>query len=303
MSWSESPAWLVELQARFGAALRTPLSREGGELSATPESYEPELLAALGAQPGSSAAERFGIYQRQYWARLLTTLQRAFPLTAQLMGYWSFNELGARHVLEQPPRDLDLDAVAHGFDARLARELRAGFQPQRAVPIDALLEAAQVDAAFQRVLRAPMVSPFVPTAEDVPRLAASALELSPTAQLIAEHWPLCELRAQASPEAKPPLLGERSEVARHWLLVRRGATELRRVPLEPLEGELLGLLTLHPLPQALAELETRCHPDSRAALPQQAQVWLARSVQLGIWSGLAVLNGAESDGAPRLGSP
>jgi hypothetical protein len=287
MSWPESPAWLLRLQAQLGDALRTPLSREGGVLAATTGDYDPRLLDALGDQPGSSAAERLGIYQRQYWARLFTTLQRAFPLTAQLMSYWSFNELAARHLLDQPPRDFDLESIGQGFEARLARELRGGFQPQRAVPVEALMDAARIDAAFQRVLRAPLTPPFVPTAEDVPRLSACRLTLSPAAALIAEHWPLCELRAVAGPDASPAALGERAHAAQHWLLLRRGATELRRLPLEPLEAELLQLLTEQPLAQALAELEIRAGAEHRSSLPGRAQAWLAKSVELGVWSGLS----------------
>ena len=46
MSWPASPAWLLELQARFGAMLRTPLDRSSGELRAETAAYDAALTAA-----------------------------------------------------------------------------------------------------------------------------------------------------------------------------------------------------------------------------------------------------------------
>ena len=47
MSSKPAPAWLAELQAHFGAALRTPLDRSTGTLRATPERYDAEVLAEI----------------------------------------------------------------------------------------------------------------------------------------------------------------------------------------------------------------------------------------------------------------
>lgn len=296
MSWPESPSWLVELQQRFGALLRTPLDRSTGALRAETSAYEAELLAAARPTSTLSSAERLATYHRQYWFRLFTVLQRQYPLTARLVGYWRFNEFAARHLVDHPPRGFDIDAVGDGFAETLARLLPEGGKVEakasRQVDVAAVLEAARIDAAFHRVTRAPLLEPFRPTAQDAPRLASSRFVLSPGVALLSEHWPLSErrlgfveLKGDDAVEPREPLREPLRE-ARHWLLARH-QTKLGLLALEPAEAKLLLLLQQHPLEQALGLLEAAASDAERVQLPARAQAWLARSVQLGVWSGLA----------------
>lgn len=291
MSWPESPAWLVELQQRFGALLQTPLDRSSGSLRAETSAYDAQLLAAARPTETHSSAERLATYHRQYWFRLFTVMQGQYPLTARLVGYWRFNDFAARHLVDRPPRGFDIDTVGHGFAETLAQ----------LVPEDAAVrEAAAIDAAFHRVTRAPQREPFRPTAEDAPRLASSRFVLSPSVALLSEHWPLCQRRVgfvdqkgDAAGDRKgneSVELGEPLSDARHWLLARHQAKpnlKLSLIALERAEAKLLQLLQQYPLEQALGLLEATASEAERAALPERAQAWLARSVQLGVWSGLA----------------
>ncbi len=54
-----------------------------------------------------------------------------------------------------------------------------------------------------------------------------------------------------------------------------------------LEGELLRSYGRHPVREALARLEAGCTEAERAALPGNAQRWLAQGVARGMWTGLA----------------
>jgi Putative DNA-binding domain len=300
VSWPESPSWLVELQQRFGALLRTPLDRSTGALRAETSAYEAELLAAARPTSTLSSAERLATYHRQYWFRLFTVLQRQYPLTARLVGYWRFNEFAARHLVDHPPRGFDIDAVGHGFAETLARLLPEGGRVEskasRQVDVAAVLEAARIDAAFHLVARAPLLEPFRPTAEDAPRLASSRFVLSPGVALLSEHWPLSERRlGLVEPKGDDAVeLSEPLRDARHWLLARHqtklgleASLKLGLLALEPAEAKLLRLLQQHPLEQALGLLEAAASDAERVQLPARAQAWLARSVQLGVWSGLA----------------
>lgn len=283
MSWPESPAWLVELQQRFGAMLQTPLDRASGSLRAETSAYDAELLAAARPTETLSSAERLATYHRQYWFRLFTVMQGQYPLTARLVGYWRFNDFAARHLVEHPPRGFDIDTVGHGFAETLAQ----------LVPEDAAVrEAAALDAAFHRVTRAAQREPFRPAAEDAPRLASSRFVLSPSVALLSEHWPLCQRRLELVDQKGDETirLGEPFAEVRHWLLARHQAKpslKLSLLALEPAEAKLLQLLQQYPLEQALGLLEAAASEAERAALPERAQAWLARSVQLGVWSGLA----------------
>lgn len=283
------PQWLAELQARFGAMLRTPLDRESGTLRATPPEYDPRLLEAAEDGPAASAAERLAVYNRQYWFRLFSVMHTAFPLTTRLVGHWRFNEHAARFLLASPPRTWDLDDVPDGFEVHLEETLDGDvdLDPGRRVEREALVEAARLDAAWRRVFGAPRVTPYRPSADDATRLVASRLVPSPAVAIVEEHWPLIELRRSIksdSSEGAVPL-PPRLDSAKAWALVRR-PEGIGQLPLETREAQLFALLGRYTVQEALARLESACDEEERAALPTRAQHWLARSVELGFWIGM-----------------
>lgn len=305
MTWPASPEWLLELQQRFGQLLRTPLERESGTLRAPTELYDRALVAATKPPPGSAAAERLAVYQRQYWFRLLGVLQRAYPLTARLLGFWHFNGLAAEHLRRRAPGGFDIELVAAGFEDLVAEELSGratlAIEPRGSIETAALLEAARVDSAFHRVFRAPAAPAFRPGPDDLPRLARSRLALSHSVALIQERWPLCELRASLldGQDERPVALPAPLPRPRSTLLVRQGL-QLGLVPLEPREAELLQLLTRHSLVDALGLLESSTPPDELGALPARAEAWLAKSVRLGAWRGFAEDEPESEDASPEL---
>jgi len=267
----------------MGAVLRAPLDRSRGALEANPSAY-PAHAVALVSDPRGLV-----VYNRQYWFRLLEVLQSAFPLTARLLGLWSFNGVALRFLEANPPRGWDIDRAPDGLEAFIADELaREGHVDCVALPDRvALREAAQIDAAWRAVFRAPPVQRFQPSPEDAGRLASSHLQRSPAAALVEEHWPLLELRRAllGDPGESKVALPPRLDAPQAWALVRsdRGVAQL---PLEPREAELLALLSTRTVEDALATLERACAPDERERLPAQTRAWLARSVQLGFWVGM-----------------
>lgn len=296
LSWPAYPAWLAALQRDFGQALRTPLDRSSGTLCASTTQYSPELVNGVRTPRDLAAAERLAVYNRQYWFRLFTILQRAYPLVARLLGFWRFNRDAAAFLLERPPTGWDIDAIVPAFQDYLSRALPAEQielddpqldGPRRSLPARALREAVELDAAHHRVVRAPPSVEYRPTADDAERLLTCRLRLSPAAAIVTESWSLCELRQQAlgAPDASSLKLGPPLSRPRDWLLLRQQVA-VSLSPLEPGEAALLRLLALHPVGAALAELETSYPQESVAELPERARTWLARSVQLGIWTGL-----------------
>jgi Putative DNA-binding domain len=287
------PPWLAELQSRFGTMVRTPLDRTSGFLRASTASYEPGLVRETRADENRSGRQRLATYNRQYWFRLFGVLHSAFPLTTRLLGHWTFNEYACRFIVAHPPQGWDIETIALGFDEFLAKAL-VGKSIRVAPPAggklegEALVEAARIDAAFFAVFRAPHVAPYVPAAEDAARLLTGCLVLSPAAALLSERWPLCELRRELSGcEGEAPVpLPPRLRAVRHWLLLRR-QLQIGQIPLEAGEHRLLTLLTQHAVGEALALLEREWPEETRSSLPPLAQRWLARSVELGLWSKLA----------------
>jgi len=280
VSGREAPAWLAELQERFGAALRSPLGRGTGVLRAQEERYDARLCEEIAPKTWGDERASIAVYNRQYWFRLFTALQGSFPLCAALVGPWRFNEFAERFLVERAPSGWDLDRVSDGFAAFFSAAL--GEAPEPAA--EALREAAEIDEAWRKIFHAAEAPPFRPAPGDAGGLLGARLKLAPTAALVRESWPLLDLRRGLGvvPERAVPL-PPRLEAPRSWALLRRPEGVLR-VPLEEQEAELLRLLVAHPVLQALGALEARCPEERLDALPGDAQRWLARSVELGLWA-------------------
>jgi hypothetical protein len=277
-----TPSWLADFQARFGSVLRAPLDRTSGTLTATTSAYDRALVADVKSSPTSTREERLAIYHRQYWFRLFEVMQTAFPLTSQLMGYWSFNDVAAKHLVAQPPRSWDLDDAADGFETFFEGVVEADPTMR-----EALIESARIDAAYRLVFRAPAVAPYVPSASDAARLLEGRLVTSPALRVVTEHRALVALRRTLFDGDRNAALALPAihEVPQIWAIQRteRGTTHLA---LEPREAELIALLGQHPVGVALANLEQLCPEEERARLPDDTRIWLARSVERGFWTDL-----------------
>ena len=280
-----APPWLQDFQARFGDVLRTPLARDTGTLSATPDRYDSELVRETLGGSGMTSAERLAVYNRQYWFRLFGVLHGAFPLTCRLMGYWEFNRYAGRYLLAHPPRGWDIDAIAEDFGPFFAREIDEPAAEEREVYV----EAARIDAAYRAVFRAPPVTPFRPSAADAAHLLDARLIESPAVAILEEHSGLLALRRTLLNDASE----RRVPLPPPWPALRtvalfRTAEGTAEVPLEAREAALLRLLREHPVRDAVALLERGCPEEDRAELPSKTQAWLARSVQRGWWTGMRV---------------
>jgi hypothetical protein len=284
-------AWLRALQQRFSAVLRTPLDRGQGVLSATLQRYDDELCQQVLPGTQGSARERLATYNRQYWFRLFGVLQAEYRLTSRLMSYWAFNDYASRFILAHPPHTPNLHALAEGFEHFLEHNVPAcGVAGPRAtaLPKDALREAWLLDGAFRRVLMTPPEPVLKLTGIDPAQLAASRLLPSQGLVILELHWPLLELRRKMmndqgeAPVSLPPALA-----AAQWWAIFRTEAGHGVLPLEPVQGRLLQLLSTRPVADALATLEAQVLESERQSLTNHAQRWLAESVRFGFWVGLA----------------
>jgi hypothetical protein len=270
-----APKWLADFQARFGDAIRTPLDRASGTLTATPNAYDARLTE-------ETSADRIAVYNRQYWFRLFDVMHGAFPLTARLLGFWDFNDYAAKFFVAGPPRGWDLDEAPNGFADFFAETIARDDADEKL----ALVESARIDAAWRSVFKAPVTEPFRPSQDDALQLLTSHLTPSPAVALVEEHFPLFDLRKKILDDLERLVsFPTRLPQKRCWALVRTDRGTLQ-IALKHLEMKLFEHLREFTVGEALAKLERECAPDERRALPELTRQWLARSVENHFWIGV-----------------
>ena len=287
------PDWLKELQAQFGAVLRTPIHPGENGARTEPARYDRALVDEIVGSATLSAADQLAVYNRQYWFRLYRALQNEYALTARLLGFPAFNAQAERFLLARPPRGHDLHDVADGFREFLDASTSDGNDYRGPLPRAALLEAAAIDLAFRRLLYAPVEPAYRPSLGEGARLTGRRRRPSRRWTVLDEHWPLVELkRALADHPGEDRIaLPARLPSTRSWLICNTAAGAMMVAPLPAQAAKLFKLLARHRVGEALARLERDCPPEFREQLPASVERWLAQSVDLGFWMGL--------EGAPQ----
>jgi hypothetical protein len=269
----KAPAWLEGFQKEWSRALRTPLDSTQGRLQVR----LPEGWSQLGIVPQLQRHAGAGLedYQRQYWFRLLSHLQKDFPLTARLLGYWAFNQLALEYLADFPPCDHDLQNVGRHF---------VDFLCDRHEPL-VLLQAGWIDATRSAVFLAPADRAWVPSAADVQDPATLRLKPAASWRLVEENWrlvDLCLVLEEHPGEEAVPCPEPWPEV-QTWLIQREGLNLVYR-PLPAPQARLYQLLMEHAVADAVKRLEGESLSHNWTVTPAQVQEWMAQSMSWQLWA-------------------
>lgn len=278
---------LEALQRGFGQVLRAPLDRSSGTLCATPDRYDAEMCAAVMGDAGA----RLAIYNRQYWFRLFGVLQQAYRVATALLGAWAFNDLASRFLVAHPPVGHDLGRAVDGFASFVLDDVPAAgiaLPKSGSLPKQAIVEAVRIDDAFRTVFAAPDQPALQLGAADADRLSRARLRTSAAFVMVDETWPLIALRRGLSPTVpeRPIPLPSPHPGGRHAWAICRGPDGQRVIPLAAAHAELLCLLQVHPVAEALAILESGVPDTEVATIATDAQRWFAEGLRFGFWTTL-----------------
>lgn len=147
---------LDDLQAWFGRAISRPLPKEysGNPLAGSAPELAADGNALIHGRGGVSGFDRAGIYNQQYWFRLITIMQEEYACAVHVLGLKAYNDWAIRYLAAHPPASpylSRLDAEWLDFMAREYRPSGSGGDPDR----EAVLQALAYDRAFSRAFDAP----------------------------------------------------------------------------------------------------------------------------------------------------
>lgn len=181
------PENLLEIQKWFGAVIARPLEKGDliSPLTPSGNTIKEEAEAFIVPSEGLEPFERIQIYNQQYWWRLLTILQDAFPCVLRLFGHHDFNEVIAVPYLSRyQPNDWSLNTLG----GRLVSWIEAFYTHEDK---SLVLDAARLDYAYQALF----------FTRDFPRLdagnedfAVKPLYMQPSAHLIDFPYDMVDFR-------------------------------------------------------------------------------------------------------------
>lgn len=132
-------------QESFGSHLGIPFDFTSGQFRIQKEKYDAKFCERIHSHHKITAEERVGAYNAQYWYRLLSILQEDFPLTAQLMGLWHFNQVATDYLVRHPSSHFDLTQISLHFTEYF-------LQTQSELH---LTQAVQIDIAYHQAFLSP----------------------------------------------------------------------------------------------------------------------------------------------------
>lgn len=154
---------LAETQREFFSALLKPLrgrSRRSTELPASDEPHDPAFLATadslLRHSPSLLPAECLELYHRQYWFRILDSLEEDFPGLIRLIGKETFWQIAENYLLDNPSRSFTLRHLGGRLPQYLNKRLTDPVMRRRA------LDVAEIECAMMAMFEASEAVPVPP---------------------------------------------------------------------------------------------------------------------------------------------
>jgi hypothetical protein len=265
---------LMEFQRRVGGAIMRPFNA----------SVAPEAKEFVKPNDRLTAAERLGIYHRQYWYRILDSFSEDFPGLCVVLGDRAFQKLANAYLTDCPSESFTLRNLGSRLEAWLTGHPEFAGE-KLALALDMIrLEWAHIEAFDNAERKA--LGP-----EDLLELGPDlAIALQPHIGLLQLQYPVDELRIKVASESEEHGRASNAVTApsrRH--LVRRYARlkpqhiflAVHRVEftvyyrrIEPDEFRLLGAIqrerTIGAALESIAGLEA-----------EKVQTWFANWSQLG----------------------
>ena len=262
------------------SAIREPVFGDSRELTALPP-RDGEVTAGFCAlaeneivsTPNLEARERLELYHRQYWFRLLDSIDEDFPALKRLLGKENFWRLIEAYLELVPSRSFTLRHLGSG----LADFLRVNPGLAGGYPVHAA-ELARLEYALCETFEQPKRPAIAPE-----KIAETRLALQPHLRLFAFHTPVDEIWRLDDEVAIPVelLAPPAGEAKFHVAIFRHAARQIIR----RIEAKEFSLL------QAIAATGSLAAAfDASDATPEEVSAWFQS------WTGFGWLCERERSG-------
>lgn len=192
---SEIPSSLIEMQQWFARLITAPVKQSDTDRIPLFSSDEiPEIRQKIAPSHTLRSEERMGLYQQQYWWRLISVMQDLFPSLVALLDYDEFNrQIAVPYLASHIPQDWFISNIGADLPAWLEKTTIKNEFP--------LSELAHLDLAYEHMLFADFLPPV-----DLSKCETETLYLQPSVLLFEMDSDLFSYRIQLLKEKKAPPL-------------------------------------------------------------------------------------------------
>jgi len=259
---SQIPASLEAMQQWFARLITSPIVETDGDQIPT---FSPDVILdirnKIAPSPTLKSEERFGIYQQQYWWRLISVMQDLFPTLVSIFDYEEFNRLIAEpYLASHIPHDW--------FISNIGAELPDWLMTTSIKNKRLLKELALLDLAYEQLLFANILPP--PKAA---KYETETLYLQPFVLLFEMTSDLFSLRMEILKEKKLPLKKERRKT---YMVLYRLHEESLFEELDPIVFKLLLRLQKGACLNELIPLLEKCEDVSSLFQTISSRGWLTQ---------------------------
>ena len=184
------PQNLRNTQEWFGEILRQRIDRTSKLPKIAPSGrlISEEAKEYIAPSKKLTSEQRLEIYFQQYWWRLLSALQEAYPLLCRLFGYTEFNELIAiPYLLKFPPSHWNINMIG----AKIQHWIKEEYQGEDKFLIET---SALIDWAFWECVFIEKKSSLQLTKEQVGDFLHEKITLQPHVRLFSFPFDLFSFR-------------------------------------------------------------------------------------------------------------
>lgn len=270
------PESLIELQASFGASIRTPFQFIDGtdRVEVRVDRFDEVVLAQMLPSKHLSGIERLAVYNQQYWFRLLSVMQEEFPLLEREMGVGEFNRMITTYLDRFPSTSPTLRDLSNKF-LRFLEDSPYGTRRR--------IEIATLERCYIEVFDARAEPLLEITPENQHTLASRPLALQPHVRLFEESWALVEGRRAA--RRSPELEHIDPRVKPGTWLIYRGPRSTMTKPLDPTQWSLLtSIAGGATLADACERVASSLDEDDLMHLGANIQAWFSEWMTAGIFA-------------------
>jgi hypothetical protein len=277
------PPTLEQLQTWFGKAISRPLPENypANPLALSAPELEAEADSLVRGKGGLAGFGRLGIYNQQYWFRLISIMQSDYTCAIHIMGLRNFNDWAVRYLEAHPPASPFLAEL----DAAFPAYLEARYQGADRAP---LLQAIAYERALSKAFDAAEGFTLGAAGNAAPAdLMSARLVLAPHLTPLRVDWDFADYRGRCLTDESLEQAFELTPGTDHLVIFRDADLNVMKIPVGPAAlAVLLEFGSPSTLVDAFGRLEGKLSGDDQAALEGGISGWFRDWVARG-WLCLA----------------